>query len=328
MARPTIYTRVYSSSSAGRLVSAKGAQCNPLSEIALLEEFRNHADSKNREPTALVSCSDRMVDTLKRAFTKHIRDDESPSNIRIAFIEAVPTMHANATRVHSARELARQCQLLDSDKFLHEFVFEHAIPEECLLHDVSLHTLIMRGLQVNDFSQENTRGLRHDLAIKIQESDPWEIGLMLGCFARTFGARAPIDWISWQIFYDCVRAEILADDVVELCYIHGHVERVDFPFFCNLEDGMKTSLYDWWLADYDFYLDYDEFRTWRDEAEDSMNEAMIDCWTAWHDFGRDGIQKALSPTDELSYHRERSKLLVKHESKRQEIEAEAIKIGL
>jgi hypothetical protein len=69
MANRPIYTRVYSRLSAGELVSGKTPRGYPLSKTALLEEFRNHA---NQEPfTALVPTSDRIIDTLKRAFEKH-----------------------------------------------------------------------------------------------------------------------------------------------------------------------------------------------------------------------------------------------------------------
>jgi hypothetical protein len=81
MADPTIYTRAYSKSSAGQLVSAKGPKGDPLSDIALLEEFRNHAQKWSLEPTALVSGSDRIVDTWKRAFDMHYKEGESPADI-------------------------------------------------------------------------------------------------------------------------------------------------------------------------------------------------------------------------------------------------------
>jgi hypothetical protein len=81
MAHRTIYTRAYSKSSAGQFVSAKGLKGDPLSDTALLYEFRNHANIRNRKPTALVSVSDRIVDTLKRAFNKHYEDRESSADI-------------------------------------------------------------------------------------------------------------------------------------------------------------------------------------------------------------------------------------------------------
>ena len=115
MANRTIYTRAY---------SAKAPKGDPLSYTALLKEFRNHANKWNREPTALVSGSDRIIDTLKRAFDKHYEDCESSAEIWIAFIEIPPTIHKNAARIHSAKELAEKSELPEPNLFSHEVVFE------------------------------------------------------------------------------------------------------------------------------------------------------------------------------------------------------------
>lgn len=67
----TTYTRVFSQSSAGELVSGKGLGGSPLSDTQLLDEFRIHSNKANREPTALLSVSTRSIDTVRRAFEKH-----------------------------------------------------------------------------------------------------------------------------------------------------------------------------------------------------------------------------------------------------------------
>jgi hypothetical protein len=97
MADRTIYTRAYSESSASKLVSAKAPKGDPLSDTALLKEFRNHAKEWNEEPTALVSGNGRIVDTLKRAFDKHHGDGESPVDIWIAFIEVLLAINETVT---------------------------------------------------------------------------------------------------------------------------------------------------------------------------------------------------------------------------------------
>jgi hypothetical protein len=81
MAYRTTYTRAYSKSSARQFVSAKEPTGDALSDTALVKEFRNHADKRNRESTALVSDSDRIIDTLKRAFNKHYKDGETLADI-------------------------------------------------------------------------------------------------------------------------------------------------------------------------------------------------------------------------------------------------------
>ncbi|PMD63140.1 uncharacterized protein K444DRAFT_329003 [Hyaloscypha bicolor E] len=147
MAKRTIYTRAYSKSSAGQLVSAKALRGDPLSPTDLLDEFRKHADRYNREPTALVSVSDRIVDTVKRAFDKRYGNGESPADTWVAFIEIPSIIHENPGRVHASRRLAEECELPEPNLFNHEMVFEWAIPEKYVLHKISLQTLMDRGLQ-------------------------------------------------------------------------------------------------------------------------------------------------------------------------------------
>lgn len=172
MAGRTIYTRAYSSDSAGGLTAAKATKGDPLSETNLLEEFLNHADPWNREPTALISCSDRIVDTMKRAFHKHFQDGEASADVRVAFIEVPSREQPNAVRIHSAKELAGMCGMPDPRVLTHEFVFEYSIPEEYVLHEVSLQTLLDRGLQADDFYQTSTLEVRTCVAQKLQIDNP------------------------------------------------------------------------------------------------------------------------------------------------------------
>ena len=66
------------------------------------------------------------------------------------------------------------------------------------------------------------------------------------------------------------------DDVVRLDYVHGHTEIVDFQFFCDLDDGIDTSLCDWWLSDPQFFQDYEKLKKWREVTEDSIKWDLID----------------------------------------------------
>lgn len=313
---PKIYTRAYSQSSAGRLVSAKGSKGDSLSHTELLDEFRNHADKWNREPTALVSVSDRIIDTVNRAFDKHFKDDESPADIWVVFIEVPVAMHGS--EVHAA-QLAEECGLREPALYYHEFVFEWAIPEEYVLHEVSLQTLMDRGLEWGQYLIQDgtepqyvsTADLRCCIAENLQSRyGPWDVGVYLGFFGKTFGARAPIDWIAHQLFYDCVQTQLVEEDVVRLTYAHGHFEIVDLEFFSQLDDGIKTVLYDWWLADTDFLSKYKEFEEWRDVMEDMMDWDQIDI----------GYGKM--------YNEMWTDLSAKHEKIRAAIEEEAVILGL
>lgn len=276
----------------------------------------------------MVSGSDRIIDSVKRAFDKHHEDGESPADIWIAFIEVPSTIKETTTRIHSAKELAEKCELLEPNKFSHEVVFELAIPEKYVVHEISLQTLIRRGLREHNFLHLTTAEVRSSTARELQRSDPWEIGVTLGLFAKTFGARAPLTWVSHQLFYDCVWVKIVEDDVVRLKYAHGYTETVDFQFFCDLDDGIDDSLCDWWLSDIDFFLDYEEFKEWQDMTEDSMTEDLIEFWETWHDTDCYGAIRELSAKEKSAYDEEKIKLLVKHEKKRAAIEAEALRIGL
>ncbi len=335
MSNNTIYTRAYSKSSAGGFVSGKAWTGDPLSYKTLLEEFRKHANKRNRVPTALVSGSDRIFDTLKRAFDKHYEEGEASAEIWIAFIEVPHTRAGTTTRIYSAKDLAEKCELAEPDKFSHEVVFEWAIPEKYVLHEVSLQTLMKRNLREDWLLQPSTTEGRRSTARELRGHSPWEIGVTLGFFARKFGARAPLNWVSHQLFHDCVRADILYDDVIRLTYAHEYTEPVDeyteivdFQFFCDLDDGINTSLCDWWLSDISFFRDYEAFKEWREMIEDSMTSDLIEFWETWHGVDYDGTIKELSVKEKLLYDEQKSKLLAEHEKKKAAIEVEAVKIGL
>ena len=91
---------------------------NPLSDPALLEEFSGHADIWNREPTALVSASDRIVDTLKRAADKHHKNGDVPPDAWTAFIEVPPSMNESATRIPFRERIGRKVRTLGTSEIL------------------------------------------------------------------------------------------------------------------------------------------------------------------------------------------------------------------
>lgn len=219
MVNRTIYTRVYSESNASQLNSSRGPTGPPLSKAELLAEFRRNASRENRIPTALVLVSNRLVDTVHRAFQKHYVDGESPADIWVVFIEAPAEGQTPPVRLHSGRELARSIGL-KPEHFHYEFVFEWGIPQGYVLHKVSLKTLMDRGLQV-DSEDLSTQALRLSTAREIEESSihgPADIGIHLAHFAQHFGARAPLDWIAHQWFSDSVRTWFdQSRDVINLC---------------------------------------------------------------------------------------------------------------
>ncbi|KAH8197131.1 hypothetical protein TruAng_008697 [Truncatella angustata] len=284
MANRTIFTRVYSKSSAAQLIAAKSPK-GTLSHGELLAEFQKHAYKSNQEATALVSVSDRIIDTVKRALDKHYTNGESPEDIWIAFIET-PTK--TPPGVHAANGLAKESGFPRPNLFCHEYIFEWAIPEEYVLHTVSLQILMDRGLDWEKYSTQNrplsTKDLRHQIANELQHTSSvcssWDVGIELASFARLFGARAPLSWIAHQLFYDCVWTEMDPEQqVVRLKFANENIEIVDFEFFCDLDDGVDTALNDWWLADTSFFLRHKAFEDWRVAMLCDTNNFC----ESWHD---------------------------------------------
>lgn len=328
-----IYTRVYSETSAGKLSSGKGPIGDALTHVELLKEFRNHAESGSPEPTALISVSNRIIDTVKRAFEKYYTYHESPADIWIAFIRVPATVHESPTSVHAARPLAEECGLSRPNKFQHEYVFEWVIPDEFVLHQVSLQTLIDRGLDWTKYlflpngRVVSTLELRKRVAVDLRPRrgyGPWDIGAYLALFARKFGARAPLNWVVDQLYYDCTRTDILEEDVVRVTYPCGSSEIVDFDFFFNLDGEIETGLYDEWLEGLGFYLSLQEFEGWQDMMEDRILQDQIELWDSWHHLDCDEP----SERETLLRNKAWDKLSAKHEEIRSAIEAEAVKLGL
>ena len=101
------------------------------------------------------------------------------------------------------------------------------------------------------YFQTTTEELRHCIAEELGPLGPynggWVIGIYVGSFARTFGARAPLNWIARQLFDDCVRTKLIDEDSARLKFAHGHCETVDGDFFSDLDYGIETALCGWWL---------------------------------------------------------------------------------
>ncbi|KAG6365709.1 hypothetical protein INS49_007320 [Diaporthe citri] len=302
-----IYTRVYSPSSAGQLVSAKGTGGSPLSDADLLEEFRKHADIENREPTALVSVSERIIDTMKRALDKYYLDGESPADIWVAFVEfPADDTHGSPSRLHPASKLARDCELSNPQALRHETVIEWAIPER------------------NDLRRYVAR------ALQSKSDDPIGFGVFLASFAKKFGARAPLNWTAHQLFHDCIRCGIHDIDPVRLYYAHqrGEPSLVPIEFCLEVEDAIETALYEWWLADFDFVQAYRDYEDWESVMEELILDRQIGFWEAWHFGDHDGTARALSEEEKLVYDTAYDDLLAHNERIRANIEAEAVRIGL
>lgn len=329
-----MYTRVYSKRSAGQLSSGKRPRGNPLTISQRRMEFRNHSQKSSRKPTALVSVSDRIIDTVRRAWAKHYNDGESPADIWIAFIKVPTIPHRPPVQTHDAEILAKECGISNPEFFRHETVFEWAVPDDFVLHKICLHTLIDRGFSwekyfagpIQDLRPPPTSELRDYIGEEFEFSDPWDIGISMACFARHFGARAPVDWIAHQLYYDCARPTILdnLDDAVRIRY--GLTSTiVGFDFFHQLDLGIEEGLYDMWLGGTDFLERYKQFEEWQEVMEDVIIHDQIGFWEDWHGTGCPDRTQERSGNP---YKTAKGKLAAKHEAIRADIEAQAVRIGL
>ena len=340
MAGSTTYTRAYSTSSHRQLVSGKGPAGIPLSHRALHRQFQRHAKKSNRVPTALVSVSGRIVDTVKRACDLHWIDGELPANVWITSIEVPLNENRLPIRIHSAKRLAERCNIEQPNRLKHEFVFEWAIPDEYVIHEVSLQTLFDRGLIQEWFDQPSTLHVRCCIAAQLEGQCAWEFGVTLGLIAKLFGARAPVDWIAHRVLDDCVKSKILCDDYVELRYpVEAEDEFdemiivedsvvVDLEFLQGWYDGIDDTLIHDWLADLDFFQRFAQFEQWRDDMEDDMMWQSYELWAFWHEAGECGTAEDLSLEDCPPFEEQKEILSARHEILWAEIEAEAVKIGL
>ncbi|KAH6865510.1 hypothetical protein BKA58DRAFT_389637 [Alternaria rosae] len=270
------FYRCYSQTSAGGLISGKGpGQGRPLGDN-LLTEFINHLNLRTTYPTALVSVSSRILDTLRRAFNKFYEDREYPSQIWIAFIY-VPNADKHV-RYHHAEGLARKGKMEKPSRLRYEYLFEWGIPEKYFFYRVSVETLMKRGFNMSEFLVYNdsgvaalpsTRKLRNDFVRAILESsdDAHEVGIYLGLLARSFGACSPLRQIILQLQLERFHITSIDHD--------DQVFRMSYDDdFRAIEDGVDVVLLDWWLTDPDFYGEYKDHLAWAEQRRGDVETEM------------------------------------------------------
>ena len=170
--RPELLFRCCSCSSAGRLVSGKRALVSnniELTATELFDAFRIHRNRWNKAPTPLVSTTSNFLRALHFCLHKEKMGDTA-DDIEIIFLalRARPE-----TAVYRAASLARQIgqSEADSEKLQTEYLFVSQIPEECVVHRVTLSTWRRRGrsfdflLGGNPHPLPTLRGFR-DLIVK------------------------------------------------------------------------------------------------------------------------------------------------------------------
>jgi hypothetical protein len=279
------FYRCFSDRSAGGLISGRGSGDRRLSVTDLYSEFKNHSQKDSEAPTALVSASNRIVDTLQRAFNKFYKHEESPHEIWVAFIY-VPDSERDV--YHHAEKLAQCTNKHDNECFRYEYLFEWEIPQRYLIHRVSIATLMDRGYDMGRYLEANELPSTWKLCAKISKSilDPcntaYDVGLNLGHLSRYFGARAPIRQIAHQMLQD-FSSVLFNDDGLHILRVICTGRRFDRQECQDIEEGISTALYDWWLADPDFLDSHEEYLAYVLQLEEEMerrreclHDAVID----------------------------------------------------
>lgn len=96
-AQDRYFYRCYSNRSAGQLRSGRYHDGHlPFTEKELLREFDIHRMRENKQPTALVSVTDRPFEALHRALAKHYYSYEDPGRSWIVIIRVPDGGNNNA----------------------------------------------------------------------------------------------------------------------------------------------------------------------------------------------------------------------------------------
>ncbi|KAI0145427.1 hypothetical protein GGR57DRAFT_517130 [Xylariaceae sp. FL1272] len=289
-----------------------------LAPNELKAEFLRHSDRFQTEPTALVSVSSRIIDTVKRAYD--LLQETETDNIWVIFIELPSTAEGiRGSRIHSAQRLAEDSGLQEPQRFHYEYLFEGEIPRYWVSHKVSLETLMQRGLDWVEHLSESfeTHQLRRKLASEFTRTYGYDDGMSVGFFARLFGARAPLHWITHQFHEDCLSPQIIADDVVRFRTAEGERDSiVDYMYFRQLDEGIEFAIVDLFLQADGFLSDYDEFVEWKNIEEGKL-EVLEEHLT-------ESINKNEGLISQIAF----AMAVEEHAGRVKNIEAEAILIGL
>ncbi|KAG9688127.1 hypothetical protein KCV03_g9990, partial [Aureobasidium melanogenum] len=203
---PDVLYRCWSTKSASDLRSSKvhnGVRPHHFTRAGLLQEFQQHRNLYSPTPTAFVSTTSNFLRALHIAYKKMwLGEDEQ--DIMIAFF----TTRADArTKIYPAQGFAIESGSSEKEVkyFENEYVFLWKVPDDNVIHIVSMDLVIRRG-----FALPGTRTgqlfpglseLRSAMKDYGDQLSPFERGYLCGTAACMFGIRAPI----YDIAYDMSR---------------------------------------------------------------------------------------------------------------------------
>jgi hypothetical protein len=147
---PSFLFRCWSPKSAGDLSSGKshnGVRQHKFTAAGLLQEFQEHRNLYNRTPTAFVSTTSNFLGALHVAIQR-VHDGEDARQIKIAFL----TSRTDAdTRIYPARDFAIRSGSSEeeADNFVNEYLFLWNVPDDNVIHVVSMDLVIRREFALN-----------------------------------------------------------------------------------------------------------------------------------------------------------------------------------
>lgn len=261
-----------------------------------MHEFELHRHLEQKEPTALVSVSDRPIEALHRAFVKYYNQHEDPQNIWIAII-SVPDRENGAGIYHHAEKLAKALDIEGAERLRHEYVFEWQVPEEYVKHTVSVGTLLDRGLNLDPYLDEEGRlpGLSTFRSLMIDMDlgshlDGYCVGRELGRMAKCFGARAPVKEIAHRLLIDCPIRCVTNGEMQFFEWeskkcpdtSESTVDYIDFTHFYWISAGINEALFDNWLADSAFVEEFNAHAEWANDWTAKIETRWQIFWDQLH----------------------------------------------
>jgi len=155
----------------------------------------------SRTPTAFVSTTSNFVRALHIAYQK-IYDGEDTQDIKIAFL----TSRTDAqTRIYRAKNFAIESRSSEEGVrlFENEYIFLWKVPEDNVIHVVSMDIVIRRGFALPEIYTSrpvpSLFDLREAIADQAYQLAAFERGYLCGSAACMFGIRAPIHEIAFQM---------------------------------------------------------------------------------------------------------------------------------
>ncbi|KAH0360785.1 hypothetical protein KCU65_g9176, partial [Aureobasidium melanogenum] len=194
---PDVLYRCWSTKSASDSRSGKvrrGVRPHDFTQAELLQEFQQHRNLYSRTPTAFVSTTSNFLRALHIAYKK-MWLGEDKQDIMIAFF----TNKTDAqTRIYPAKDFAIESGSSEEEanQFKNEYIFLWEVPDDNVIHVVSLDLVIARGFALPGLHVgrplPSSSDLRRAIVDHGNQLSLFERGYLCGTAACMFGVRAPV----------------------------------------------------------------------------------------------------------------------------------------